>query len=79
MNGAVWLQLSALDVRVLRATLALQERTTARVAQLVGCEEDVAGSCLRRLRAQMLVEVYAYHPTGWIRTCDGDVALEHQS
>jgi hypothetical protein len=43
----------------------------------VGCEEDVAASCLRRLRGAMLVEVDGCRLTGWLRTHRGDVALEH--
>jgi hypothetical protein len=78
MNGAVSLRLSALDARVLRATDPLRERTAARVAGILGCEEDVAASCLRRLRGRMLVEVDGCRPTGWLRTHRGDVALEHQ-
>ena len=76
MSGAVSLTLSALDVRVLRATDPFRERTVERVARLAGCSEDVAGSCLRRLPERMLVEDDGYRPTGWLRT--GDVALEHQ-
>jgi hypothetical protein len=70
--------LSALDARVLRATDPLRERTAARIAQRVGCAEDVAASCLRRLRAAMLVEPDGCRPTGWLRARRGDVALEHQ-
>jgi hypothetical protein len=78
MNAAVSLALSALDVRVLRATDPLRERTAARVAGIVGCSEDVVSSCLRRLRGAMLVEIDGCRPPGWLRTRDGDVALEHQ-
>lgn len=78
MNSAVSLRLSPLDVRVLRATDPFRERTAARVARAVGCSEDVAASCLRRLRGRMLVEPDGCRPTGWLRTHDGDVALEHQ-
>lgn len=78
MNSAVLLKLSLLDARVLRATDPLRERTAARIAQRVGCAEDVAASCLRRLRGAMLVEPDGCRPTGWLRTGDGDVALEHQ-
>ena len=53
-------------------------RTAARVAGIVGCSEDVASSCLRRLRGRMLVEVDGCRPTGWLRTHRGDVVLEHQ-
>lgn len=77
MNGAVSM-LSELDARVLRATDRMQERTAARVAGRVGCAEDVAASCLRRLRGRMLVEVDGCRPTGWLRTRDGDLVLEHQ-
>ncbi len=77
MSGAVPLTMSALDARVLRATDPSRERTVARVAGIVGCSEDVAGSCLRRLRGRMLVEVDGCRPTGWLRTHRGDVALEH--
>jgi hypothetical protein len=78
MNGAVSLTLSSLDARVLRATDPWRERRVERVAQLAGCCEDVAASSLRRLRARMLVETDGCRPTGWLRTCRGDVALEHQ-
>jgi hypothetical protein len=78
MNGAVSLMLSPLDARVLRATDPLRERTVGRVAQLAGCSEDVAHSCLRRLRGRMLVEVDGSRLTGWLRTREGDVALEHE-
>jgi hypothetical protein len=70
--------LSPVDARVLRATDPLRERTVGRVAQLAGCSEDVAWSCLRRLRGRMLVEVDGSRPTGWLRTREGDVALERQ-
>jgi hypothetical protein len=70
--------LSALDARVLRATDAFDVRRVERVAQLAGCSEDVALSCLRRLRGRTLVEVDGSRPTGWLRTRKGDVALEHQ-
>jgi hypothetical protein len=62
---------------VLRAVDPLCERTVERVAQLAGCSEDVAASCLRRLRGRMLVEPNRYCPAGWVRTYDGDVVLEH--
>jgi hypothetical protein len=74
----VLLTMSPLDARVLRATDPLRERTAARVAGIVGCSDDVSGSCLRRLRGRMLVEVDGCRPTGWLRTHRGDVALEHQ-
>jgi hypothetical protein len=78
MNLSGSLTLSPLDARVLRATDPLRERTAARIAERVGCAEDVAASCLRRLRGRMLVEIDGCRPTGWLRTRDGDVALEHQ-
>jgi hypothetical protein len=70
--------LSAVDARVLRATDPMCERTAERVARLAGCSEDVARSSLRRLRGRMLVEPDGCRPSGWLRTRDGDVALEHQ-
>lgn len=70
--------LSAVDARVLRATDPLRERSVGRVAELAGCSEDVASSCLRRLRGRMLVEVDGCRPSGWLRTRKGDLALEHQ-
>lgn len=70
--------LSSLDARVLRATDPFRVRTVERVALLAGCSEDVAASCLRRLRARMLIEPDGCRPTGWLRTRHGDVALEHQ-
>jgi hypothetical protein len=78
MSGARSLPVSALDARVLRATDPLRERTVERVARLAGCSEDVARSCLKRLRGRMLVELDGARPTGWLRTRDGDVVLEHQ-
>lgn len=79
MSGLLSLTpLGALDARVLRATDPFYERTATRVAEIVGCSEDVAGSCLRRLRGAMLAEVDGCRPTGWLRTHRGDVALEHQ-
>jgi hypothetical protein len=79
MSGSLSLMpLSGLDARVLRATDPVRERTAARVALLVGCSEDVAASCLWRLRGRMLVEVDGCRPTGWLRTHRGDVVLEHQ-
>jgi hypothetical protein len=71
--------LNPLDARVLRATDPFRERTAARVALLAVCSEDVAASCLRRLRGRMLIEPDGCRPTGWLRTREGDVALEHQS
>jgi len=78
MTGAVSLALSALDVRVLRATDPFRERTVERVARVAGCSEDLARSSLRRLRGRTLVEPDGCRPIGWLRTRDGDVALEHQ-
>ena len=72
------LMLSPLDARVLGATDRFRERTVVRVAKLAGCHEDVAASCLRRLRGRMLVEPDGCRPTGWLRTHDGDVALEQR-
>jgi hypothetical protein len=69
--------LSGLDARVLRATDPLRERTAGRVAGRAGCSEEVAVSCLRRLRGRMLVEVDGRRPMGWLRTRRGDLALEH--
>jgi hypothetical protein len=77
MTGAAWIALGSLDARVLRATDPMRVRTAERVARQVGCAEDVALSCLRRLRARMLVEVDGCRPSGWLRTRLGDVALEH--
>ena len=78
MRWFMRLELSPLDARVLRATDRLRERTAVRIAARVGCGEDVAVSCLRRLRGRMLVEVDGRRPTGWLRTRDGDLVLEHQ-
>lgn len=73
------LVLSPIDVRVLRATDSFRERTVVRVAEQAGCAEDVAASCLRGLRGRMMVEPDGCRPTGWLRTRDGEVALEHRS
>ena len=78
MSGLLWLTLSPLDARVLRATDPSRERTVARVAQLADCSEDLAQSSLRRLRGRMLVEVDGSRPTGWLRAREGDLVLEHQ-
>lgn len=78
MNAAMSLTLSPLDVRVLRATDAFHVRTVERVARLADCSEDVARSSLRRMRGWMLVEPDGSRPSRWLRTRDGDVALEHQ-
>ena len=79
MNGAVSLTLSALDARVLRATDARYERSPEKVGELAGCAADVALSTLRRFRGVDLVEDDGCRPQRWLRTYDGDVALEHQS
>ena len=71
-------QLSPLDARVLRAVDPLRERTVARIAKLAGCCEDIASSSLRRLRGRMLIEPDGSRPTGWLRTREGDLMLEHQ-
>jgi hypothetical protein len=78
MNAAVSLRLSELDVRVLRATDSRYERTPEKVGELAGCAADVALSALRRLRGAYLVEDDGCRPQRWLRTYDGDVALEHQ-
>jgi hypothetical protein len=78
MSGVLSLTLSALDARVLSATDPFRERSVVRFAELAGCSEDVARSCLRRLRGAMLVEPDGCRPTGSLRTRHGDVALEHQ-
>jgi hypothetical protein len=77
MSVSSWLTLSALDVRVLRATHAFDIRTVERVARLAGCSEELASSSLWRLRGRMMVEVDGSRPTGWLRTRHGDLALEH--
>jgi hypothetical protein len=77
MTGPAWLALSALDARVLRATDPFRKRSVERVARLAGCSEELARSSLRRLRGRMLVEVDGCRPTGWLRACHGDLALEH--
>ncbi len=78
--SAVRPALSELDARVLGATDARQVRTAERVAERVGCAEDVAKSALGRLRARMLVEDDGYvgRRRGWLCTYAGEVALEHQ-
>jgi len=70
--------LSPLDARVLRATDPLRVRGVDRVALLAGCSEELARNSLWRLRVRMLVEDDGDRPSGWLRTYDGDVALEHQ-
>jgi len=72
------LVLCPLDARVLRATDPLRVRGVDRVALLAGCSEELARSSLRRLRIRMLVEDDGERPSGWLRTHDGDVVLEHQ-
>ena len=78
MNAAVSLRLSELDARVLRATDSRYERAPEKVGELAGCAADVALSALRRLRGAYLVEDDGCRPQRWLRTYDGDVALEHQ-
>ncbi len=78
MSGLSWSALSALDAGVLRATDSLVVRRVGRVARLAGCSEEVACSSLRRLGGRMLVERDGCRPSGWLRTCRGDVALEHE-
>lgn len=77
MTGAAWLQLTLLDVRVLRATDAYRERTAERVARMTGCSEEEARRSLKRLRGRMMIEPDGRRPTGWLRTRRGDLALEH--
>lgn len=69
---------TSLDVRVLRATDPSYIRSVERVAALAGCSQELALSALRRLRGRMLVEVDGSRPARWLRTRDGDVALEHE-
>lgn len=78
MSGGLLLTLSPWDARVLRATDPFRERTVGRVARLADCSEDLAGGSLRRLRGRMLVEPDSCRLTGWLRTREGNVALEHQ-
>lgn len=52
MSRASWLELSALDARVLRATDARYERSPEKVGELARCAPDVALSTLRRLRVR---------------------------
>jgi hypothetical protein len=78
MNRAVSLPVSELDARVLRATDCRYERSPEKVGELAGCAADVALSCLRRLRNAYLVEDDGCRPQRWLRTYDGEVALEHQ-
>jgi hypothetical protein len=77
MSGGLWLVLSGLDVRVLRATEARCVRSPERIGELAGCAADVALSTLRRLRGACLVEDDGERPQRWLRTHRGDVALEH--
>lgn len=70
--------LSVLDAGVLRATDARYQRSPERIGELAGCAADVALSTLRRLRCAYLVEDDGERPQRWLRTCRGDVALEHQ-
>jgi hypothetical protein len=69
--------LSELDVRVLRATDPMYERTPQEVGKRAGCEPDVALSTLRRLRLRHLVEDDGHRGARWLRTRHGGVALEH--
>lgn len=78
MSGSSRFRLSALDARVLRATDPLHVRSVERVAWLAGCSEELARSALRRLRGRRLVEDDGRRLGGWLRTYDGEVALEHQ-
>jgi hypothetical protein len=71
------LSLTALDARVLRATDPMGVRRVECIARLACCAEDLAASALRRLRGRMLVEVDGSRPSGWLRTREGDLALEH--
>ncbi|HEY2439722.1 MAG TPA: hypothetical protein VGI07_05810 [Solirubrobacteraceae bacterium] len=73
------LVLSPLDARILRATDPSYERSPERVGELAGCAPDVALSALERLRVPGLVEDTGERPRRWLRTHQGDVALEHQS
>jgi hypothetical protein len=77
MSGGSWPLLSGLDARVLRATDARYERSPEKIGALAGCAADVALSTLRRLRGRMLVVDDGERPQRWLRTHDGDVALEH--
>ena len=77
MTGGSWLQLTLLDVRVLRATDAYRERTAERVACMAGCSQEEARRSLKRLRGKMMIEPDGRRPTGWLRTRHGDLALEH--
>jgi hypothetical protein len=77
MTGAVWLKLTPLEARVLRATDAYYERTVERVARIADCSEEEARGALRRLRGKMMVEPDGCRPTGWLCTRHGDLALEH--
>ena len=64
-----------LDGRVLRATPP-HGRSALLIADHAGCLPDVL-STLRRLRGQGLVEDDGYRPPReWIRTHQGDAALE---
>jgi len=78
MSGVVWLSLSGLDARILRATDPRCERSPERIGELAGCAADVALSALRRLRVRDLVEDDGERPQRWLRTRRGDVALEHR-
>ncbi|MGH2870970.1 MAG: hypothetical protein ACRDL5_00710 [Solirubrobacteraceae bacterium] len=71
-------ELSPLDARVLRVTDARNERSPEKIGELAGCAADVALSALRRLRGVGLVEDDGERPQRWLRTHDGEVALEHE-
>ena len=71
-------ELSSLDARVLRAADARCVRSPEKIGELAGCAADVALSTLRRLRCACLVEDDGERPQRWLRTHDGDVALEYQ-
>jgi hypothetical protein len=78
MRAYLQRELSPLDARVLRATDARYERSPEKIGELAGCAADVALSALRRLRRTDLVEDDGERPQRWLRTHDGDVALEYQ-
>lgn len=71
--------MSPLDARVLRAVDPMRVRSSVeRIARTADCEPGVALSTLRRLRGRMLVEEDGERPAGWLRTRDGDIALERR-
>jgi hypothetical protein len=67
---------SALEARILRATDPVQTRTADRIGRFARVEIAVALPCLRRLRKRYLVDDDGSHPRRWLRTQQGDVALE---